>query len=190
MLYGVRWRASGAVEATGRTLAGTVVQYGDVAETPEGPERFEAGAFGDVETVATALTLTHDHLTPHLVTTGAGLTLADDGEAFRFRAELPPGKLADGALDMVRSGALAGASMSYVPLREHMADGVRVVTRAMMPARGIALVHAPAFPASTVEARAAATANAAAFPAVMWTVTGPEVREPVEGRRERRRVFL
>lgn len=145
-------RAAGPVARTGRTLAGTVVRYGDVARTRAGLERFTPGAFGNVAELDTILTWQHDPNTPLARTGGGGLTLADSPDQLRFRAELPPTAAANDALVLVRMGVLRGASMSFVPLEEHVdPSGVRVVTRAGLPALGI--VDQPAYPASTVEAR-------------------------------------
>ena len=146
------YRAAGPVEVSGRRLRGVVVRYGDVATTRAGRERFEAGAFGNVADLDTLLNLQHERSVPLARTGGGGLVIFDYGAALAFEANLPETRAADDALTLVRSGVLRGASMEFHALRERDEDGIRVVERAALP--GLGIVDRPAFPASTVEARA------------------------------------
>ena len=134
----------------GRRLSGIVLRYGDVA--PGFEERFEAGAFGDVAGVDAVLNVQHDRGRPLARTGGGGLVLSDAVDALRMAASLPETREATDTLELVRRGILAGLSVEFRPIAERTEAGVRVIERAEL--RGLAVVDRPAYPASTVAARA------------------------------------
>jgi len=139
------------VEVEGRTLRGVGVRYGDVARMPFGRETFEAGAFGDVASLDVRLNVQHnrDRL---IARTPATLQLVDGPDALRIAAQLPETREADDALTLVRAGVLRGLSLEFRAGNAPVLDGVRTVRRAGL--LGLGLVDTPAYPASTVEARA------------------------------------
>ena len=137
-----------------RGLAGTAIVYGDVATFPWGQERFAAGAFAPIGDVL--LNAQHDRTTPLARTGGAGLELRDDAEALRIVATLPSTRAADDVLELVRAGVMRGLSIGFHPISHHIVVGVRVVQRARLTS--IAVVDTPQYPASEIEARAAAMA--------------------------------
>ena len=135
---------------SGRTLEGTALRYGDVAEIGGGlRERFEPGAFAPVGDVV--LNSSHDRTTPLARTDGGGLEITDGADALRIKATLPDTTAANDTLTLVKTRVLRGLSIEFKALRERFEDGVRVVERALLS--GIAVVDVAAYANSTVEAR-------------------------------------
>ena len=122
------------IRATGKTLTGEAVRYGQRAT--DRPERFEAGAFAPLGPLA--LNLQHDRGIV-LATTGDRLAVTDTEQALEVRAELQPGA----ALTLLRRGVLRGLSVEFRALAERTEGGVRVIERATLEALG--LVDAPAY---------------------------------------------
>ena len=141
-------------EAEGRRLRGTLIKYGDVAKLPGGiAERFMPGAFGDVAALDVILNGHHDRARPLARTGGAGLVLEDSVDALTMTATLPNTQDADDTLELVRTHVLRGLSIEFKALAEHMEAGpTRVLDSARLGA--IAIVDKPAYPESSVEARA------------------------------------
>ena len=142
-------RRAGPLElrASGRTLTGPAIRYGDVSPTHR--ERFEAGAFA-LDGRTRWLNLRHDP-EKALAWTGAGLALHDGADALMVRAELPQIPAADRALADVAAGRLTGFSIEFRALAERRESGIRVVERAELD--GVGLVGAPSYEQSTVELR-------------------------------------
>ena len=137
----------------GRSLAGALVRYGDVAVLPWGVrERIEPGAFGaDVVESDVVLNVHHDRSRPIARTQGGGLELTDGADALAMSADLPETREADDALALVRAGVLRGLSVEFRVLDERLENGTRVITRARLEGAGV--VDKPAYPASKVQAR-------------------------------------
>ena len=138
-------RHGAVLRLSGRTLAGSVLRYGDVS--PEYGERFEPGAFAPVPAVP--FNIQHDPDTP--VLPAGGFTLTDTPEALEIRAELPE---RSAALQLVRRGALNGYSVEFLSRAERKQSGVRVIEHATLT--GIGLVDQPSYPGSVAEIRARA----------------------------------
>lgn len=139
------------LRAEGRTLHGTAIRYGEVADLPGWRERFEPGAFGDVSAADVILNGHHDRARPLARTGGGGLTLIDGAEALRVQAILPDTRDADDVLKLVNAGVLRGFSIEFAARRESMAGDVRVIAEASLT--GLAVVDRPAYAGSTVAAR-------------------------------------
>ena len=135
-----------------RLIEGVAVRYGDVARLPWGEESFIAGAFGDVSEIDILLNFQHERARPLASTRGGGLTLTDTPDALLVAAELPRTRDADDALELVRAKIMRGLSIEYGPVRERQEGRRRIVETARLG--GLGLVDRPAFPASTVAARA------------------------------------
>lgn len=135
----------------GRRLVGTAIRYGSIAQTLHGPERFERGAFGDVQGIDAILNVQHDRRKPLVRTGGGGLTLSDSATALRIVAELPKTQESNDALTLVRNRVLRGLSIEFKALRERVENGIRVISRAALV--GIGLVDRPAYQDSLVEIR-------------------------------------
>ena len=140
------------LRSTGRVIEGRAIAYGDVARTVFGPERFEAGAFGDVSNADVILNASHRRDRPLARTGGGGLRLTDGPEALDVRAELPATRDADDAIENIRRKIYRGLSIEFEPTAERMAAGVRVIERANLSGMGI--VDRPAYKSATVSARA------------------------------------
>lgn len=142
-------------EDSERRLTGTAMRYGDIAELPwDERERFEAGAFGDVDRIDAVLNIQHQRARPIARTGGGGLTLRDSAGALEIDAVLPDTVDANDAVTNIRAKILRGLSVEFMPETTRLEDGVNVITKAML--RGIALVDRPAYPASVINARGAA----------------------------------
>ena len=143
------FRNSAPLIAAGRTLSGTVLAYGDEAlvEFRAGliRERFVPGAFDPVPAVP--LVMQHDESMP--IARAGEYELRDTPAALEIRATLPE---KSAAAHLVRSGALSGYSVKFVPLRESMQAGVRVIEKAAL--RHVGLVDGGAYPGSVAEVRA------------------------------------
>ena len=130
------------------------IRYGDEAVVGGGiRERFDPGAFGDVAALDVILNRQHDRRVPLARTGGGGLTLQDDPQSLRMAAELPDTPEARSVQELVRRGVLRGLSVEFRAIREAFVNGVRVIQEAVLT--GLGVVDQPAYPASTVEARAA-----------------------------------
>ena len=122
------------VRATGRTLTGEAIRYGERAT--DRPERFQPGAFGALGPLV--LNLQHDPAIP-LASTGDGLEVTDTERALEVRAELRDGA----ALTLLRRGVLRGLSVEFRSLAERQVGAVRVIERATL--EGLGLVDVPAY---------------------------------------------
>lgn len=98
-------------DETERIVRARIVPWGETAETLEGLEQFERGAFADVD--PTRVVFRRDHQDPAL---GRGLSLEEleDGAYMEFRI----GRTAAGdeLLGLIRDGIYQGASMGFDPL--------------------------------------------------------------------------
>ena len=138
---GVERAAPLEVRASGRTLVGEAIRYGEQAT--DRAERFEPGAFQPIGPVV--LNLQHD---PQIViaSTGDRLTLTDTPRVLRVRAELRDGA----ALSLLRRGRLSGLSVEFRSIEEHTEKGVRVIDKATL--EGVGLVDVGSY-AGDVELR-------------------------------------
>ena len=134
----------------GRRLSGVAVTYGEIGQSPFGPERFEAGAFGDLSNSDVILNFQHDRGRP-LARTGSGLFLDDSEKSLDIRAELPRTTEADNVLELVKAGVLRGLSIEFKALQERQESQVRVIQRALLG--GVGVVDSGAYPSSRLEAR-------------------------------------
>jgi len=132
------------VSPDGRTASGVVVKYGDCAVLADGTrERFAPGAFdGDLPEIRINLSHTEDLCS-------GPVALMRDVDALRFRATLDAG-----VAELVKRGAVTGASMEFHAVAERRDQGERIIDRAALV--GLALVHDPAYHQSRVEVRHAA----------------------------------
>ena len=90
------------------------MKYGDARPDSQfGSERFEAGAFGDVDKLDVLLNIQHDDNRLVARTGGGGLTLIDGTDALEMSADLPETRDAEDALTLVRSGVLRGLSVEF-----------------------------------------------------------------------------
>lgn len=94
-----------------RIISYRLLQWGELADTPEGWESFQRGAFDGIEPSSVVLRL--DHQDPAV---GRGLSLEQraDGAYMEFRvAQTPRG---DELLGLVSQGIYRGASVGYLPV--------------------------------------------------------------------------
>ena len=135
-------RLGSPFRASGRTLTGRALTYGDIF--PEYRERFLPGAFEPIGEVP--LNLQHDHAITLLEPNE--YVLSDNGEALEVRATLPE---RSAAIKLIQRGALNGFSVEFHAKKEYRERGIRVIEKAELVA--LALVDHPSYPQSTVEVR-------------------------------------
>ena len=135
------------VRVSGRTLTGAAMVYGSRAK--DRAEMFEPGSL--VPVLPVTLNLQHDPTREIASTADDSLRLADTAEALNISADLREGSA---ELELVRRGALRGLSVEFAPIRERRESGLRVVSRAALPAIG--LVDSGSY-RTAVELRHAAT---------------------------------
>ena len=135
-------------EEGSRILSGVVMTFGEVANGDYGPERFAPGAleFSDV-----LLNRQHERVVPLARTNGGGLELQEAEGKLTMRAELPDTQAAADTLELVRKKVLRGLSVEFRVIEQHIENGIRVITRALLS--GIGVVDSPAYASSLVEAR-------------------------------------
>ena len=142
----MEYRTGLEIRADGRTLVGAAMRYGDLS--PSHRERWEPGA----ARVSPDLAPTLGHRTGRVLAYGSDVEVEDRPDALIVRARLPRTEVAEEALAGVANGRYRGWSVEFRPERERRdPSGIRVIERAAVP--GLALVDAPSFPGSTVEAR-------------------------------------
>ena len=141
-------RVSGTeLRAEGRRLSGIAMKYGDVS--PSHRERFEPGALRLAESVH--LDLHHDVERAIAWHPGGGLTLESGRAELAMRAVLPPIPAADRALAEIKAGRVDGLSVEFRAVKERRDGDIRVIEDAILS--GIAIVKAPSYDGSRVEAR-------------------------------------
>ena len=140
------------LRSQGRTLAGTAIRYGDIAELPWGREKFIPGAFADLANSDVIMNVQHDRGRAIARTQGGGLVLEDSSEALRIRAELADSTDANDALLLVRQKILRGLSIEFQALEERNEADLRIIEKARLS--GVSVVDSGQYPGSTVEARA------------------------------------
>ena len=139
----VERRAAVEFRFDGGRITGPAVTYGEIAQGPKGPERFEPQAWRSGLDTA-ALNLQHDRdrvLDPAPIFEDSVISLDMRAMLRREGAEAA----------LVRRGALRGLSVGFVALEERTESGVRVISGAHLD--HVALVDRPAYAGSTVELR-------------------------------------
>ena len=142
------------LRASGRTLTGVAVRYGDAARVFDPTrgqmvtERIERGAFQPLGAVV--LELEHRRDRPVAMLPGA-LTLTDTDAALEIRAELPETSDADAILAGVQSGMLRGLSVDMRVDADRLDGDTRVIERATL--NRVAVVRRGAYPRSKPELR-------------------------------------
>ena len=143
-----------------RTISGTLMRYGDVAEFPWGDkERFEPGAFGNVPGADAILHKQHDRSDPIARTGGGGLKFTDSPTTLELRATLPNTTAANDVLELVKpqepggQGILRGLSVEFIPDKHRIEanrDGTYTVVHQKATLRGAGVVDRPQFKESTL----------------------------------------
>lgn len=141
------YRQSQVAAGDGRTLVGVAVRYGDTTNDRRmgAVDRILPGSltvFDDLR-----LTVHHDRNRP-LAVLGKGLTIEDTADALMMRAEIPDTTEGRDTLTLVRNGVLGGLSVELSEVEFSIADGVRLIEKAVLSA--ISVVDIPAFAQSKV----------------------------------------
>ena len=139
-------RRCSELRVSGRTVSGTVLRYGDIADMGAFRETFLPGAFGDVSQLDTTLNTMHraDRLVGR--TGGGGVVFRDTPGALLMSATMPATRDGDDALELVRNGTLRGLSVEFRAIRDRFVGDLREIGRAVLD--GIGLVDRAAYPGS------------------------------------------
>ena len=135
----------GEIRVSGRTVSGTVVAYGDVADMGAFREVFLPGSSGKVDEIDAELNVMHFE-NRVVARTGGGLVFRDTPGALLMSATLPTSAQADDALAMIRAGKLRGLSVEFRALAQEFQNDLRRIESAMLG--GLGLVDRPAYQGS------------------------------------------
>jgi phage head maturation protease len=93
-----------------RTIDVRLLTWGEIADTPNGPETFEPGAFGEVD--PSSIVLRQDHVDPAI---GRGVSYHDDGVGPVMTFAADSTSKADDLLRGIRDGTYRGVSVGCDP---------------------------------------------------------------------------
>lgn len=147
------YRAAELTPGSGRTVFGTVVPYGQVAEVSDGygepyRERFEFGAFGrSIRERGNKVRLFTGHETRKLPI-GRAVELEEQRDGLHAAFEIAATRDGDDALELVRSGTVDAFSIGFRGIRERT-EG-RVVVRTEAALMEVSLVGLPAYAGAAV----------------------------------------
>ena len=153
-------------------VRGVVVRYGDVARIGGlFSERFEAGAFGDVDALDVIANVQHDRGRPLARTGGGGLELTDTRQELSAALSMPDTRDGEDAAKLLRLRVLRGFSVEFRAVQERFDNGVRIVEKAAL--LNVGLVDRPAYGASlaAIAKRATEHGHSAAprpRPGLLW----------------------
>ena len=139
-----------------RRLSGEIIVYGDVFKSKfsDRSERVEAGAFGtSVSRIDIILNAMHERESPIARSDGGGLTIIDDPDALRLRAELPDTTAANDTIELIKAKVLRGLSMEYLPTEYRIEENGKMIVIERATLLGVGVVDKPAFKKSRVQAR-------------------------------------
>ena len=148
----ILYRSTELTPGTGRTVHGTAVPYGVVAEVSDGGrpyrERFAPGAFArSIRERGDKVRLFDSHNTRRLPI-GRAVELREDDGGLRVAFEIAATRDGDDALELVRSGTVDAFSIGFRGIREHAEGDVTVRTEAAL--MEVSLVGLPAYPGALV----------------------------------------
>ena len=135
-------------DADARTLTGIVMPYGPVSPTHR--ERFLPGSLRAAP--RGLVHAAHDRSRPISGWPGA-VELREVAEGLEAKITVDDTPEAKATLDEVRAGRLTGFSVEFNKAVSTMAEGVRVVSDAVLV--GVGIVAAPSYPGTAVQLRAA-----------------------------------
>ena len=142
-------RSSAAeIRIEGRMVTGVALRYGAVSVTHR--EKFAPGALLLADRIV--FDLHHDREKAIGFCPGGGLEMRSEDDAMMLSCEVPPTPAGDRALDEIRTGKATGLSIEFHSVKDHHADGLRVIEEAILS--GVGLVRLPSYSDSQVEARA------------------------------------
>ena len=138
-----------------RRMSGTVMPYNETAVIDKKrniKERFEPGAFGDLTRADVIFNYQHQRRDPLARTDGGDLMMRDSATDLRMEATLPKTRIADDAIELVRTKVLRGLSVEFMPDKYRIEGGDTIVhERAELTNFG--LVDRPAYKGAEVSLR-------------------------------------
>ena len=154
-------------DASKRTLEGTLIRFDDTARIAGVfNERVQSGAFSYEDVL---LNLQHQRHIP-LARSGPNLRISEDCQSLQLVATLANTAAANDALALVEAGVLRGFSSEFVVREDQWSNGGedRLIIRATL--YGVGVVDTPAYPKSTIDARAAYIDTIKAPDRLTWMV--------------------
>lgn len=142
------FRSADLSTGSGRTVFGTVVPYGQVAEVSDGggrpyQERFEFGAFDrSIRERGSKVRLFDSHNTRRLPI-GKAIELREHQDGLHAAFEIAATRDGDDALELVRSGTVDAFSVGFRGVRERWDGDVMVRTEVAL--MEVSLVGLPAY---------------------------------------------
>lgn len=148
----ILFRTAELTPGSGRTVYGTAVPYGQVAEVSDGGrpyrERFEFGAFDrSIRERGSKVRLFTGHETRKLPI-GRAVELREQSDGLHAAFEIAATRDGDDALELVRSGVVDSFSIGFRGIRDRRDGDVVVRTEAAL--MEVSLVGLPAYPGASV----------------------------------------
>ena len=134
------------LRVSGRTVSGTVMRYGDVADMGAFRETFLPGSFGDPQQIDATINVMHQEARLLGRTGGGGLVFRSMPDALVMSATLPTTREADDTLQLVNNGTLRGLSVEFRAQVDKFRGDLREISSAVLG--GLALVDRPAYQGS------------------------------------------
>ena len=140
-------------DGDGRTIFGTIVPYGQVADVDDGRgpyrEAFEPGAFArSIADRAAKVRLFINHATHTRLPIGRATHLEEHADGLHGAFSVSATRDGDEALTLVRDGVVDAFSVGFRPIRERSDGGVIRRTEAAL--REVSLVSMPAYAGALV----------------------------------------
>ena len=149
---GLEVREAAAGESNAGTISGVALTYGDEAAIGGWyHERFEEGAFAQIESRDITLNVAHDRRRPLARSGGGGLRIETRGKTIWIEAQIPNTQDGRDTIALAKRGVYRGLSIEFVPRVERMEGKVRIISRADM--YGVGVVGTPAYSASKLAVR-------------------------------------
>ena len=129
-------------------IEGFVLRYNEPTDIGGMIEQFEPNSIEIDPDARMLFNHSEDNLLGRM---GANLEFEDRPEGMYYRLELPKTTLASDIKELVKTGVIKGASLGFIPEKERMQDGVRVIEKARLDE--LSLVTKPAYESSTAMLR-------------------------------------
>ena len=130
-------------------IEGFVLKYNEPTDIGGGMlEMFDRGSIEIADDASMLFNHNENNLLGRM---GANLEFEDRPEGMYYRLELPQTSLADDIKELVKKDVIRGASLGFIPEKERMQNGVRVIEKARLDE--LSLVTKPAYDSSSAMVR-------------------------------------
>lgn len=135
-----------SVDTDTRTIEGIAAPYGQTIDAGDYFERFEKGAFGDIQDVR--LFSEHDHLDKR-APIGVVLEGKDTDEGFVIKARISNTEKGNEVYELVKDGVLKNFSVGFMPVEDRVEDDNTVV-RTKVDLKEVSVVTFPAYSSAQI----------------------------------------